>query len=69
MERITIQLTSQYARLRKETCRAILFAHDDNLTVTTGPRLTDFRICRLAIDIGVGIQFVDVVADTATRCN
>lgn len=58
-------LTGQNAGLRKETGRAIVLAHDDHLVIAACP-VYDFRICGLAIDVGVGIQVVHTAA--ATRC-
>lgn len=66
---VCLLLTSQDAWLRKETCRAILLAHDDHLPAAAGPVLDDLRVCGLAIDIGIRVQFLDVaVAAAAARC-
>lgn len=69
MRNWALLLTSQDAGLRKETCRAILLAHDDDIPAAAGPVLADLCVCGLAVYIGVGVQFVDVgAAAAATRC-
>lgn len=58
-------LTRQYAWLRKETGRAIVLAHDDDLVIDAWP-LNGLCICGLAIYVGIGIQVVHATAAAAT---